>query len=81
MSDGALKVLVVEDESEIREFLISQFIDSGAKAIVIVENFASNLEKVLQDSNIQHIITTQFGFCIAFFRANLQCFRKFNGLS
>lgn len=33
MSEGTLKVLVVEDESEIREFLISQFIDSGALAV------------------------------------------------
>ena len=33
MSEGTLKVLVVEDESEIREFLISQFIDAGALAV------------------------------------------------
>jgi len=43
-----------------------QFSDSGAKAIVIVENFASNLEKVLQDSNIQHVITTQLGDLLGF---------------
>jgi len=33
MSEGSLKVLIVEDESEIREFLISQFIDSGSLAV------------------------------------------------
>ncbi len=43
-----------------------QFTDSGAKAIVIVENFASNLEKILQESNIQHIITTQLGDLLGF---------------
>ncbi len=43
-----------------------QFTDSGAKAIVIVENFASNLEKVLQESNIQHVITTQLGDLLGF---------------
>ncbi len=43
-----------------------QFSDSGAKAIVIVENFASNLEKVLQESNIQHVITTQLGDLLGF---------------
>ncbi len=30
MSENTLRVLVVEDESEIREFLISQFADTGA---------------------------------------------------
>lgn len=43
-----------------------QFSDSGAKAIVIVENFASNLEKVLQEPNIQHVITTQLGDLLGF---------------
>ena len=43
-----------------------QFSDSGAKAIVIVENFASNLENVLQESNIQHVITTQLGDLLGF---------------
>jgi DNA-binding response OmpR family regulator len=32
MSEQNLRVLVVEDESEIREFLVSQFVDSGAAA-------------------------------------------------
>lgn len=38
-----------------------QFKDSGAKAIVIVENFASNLEKVLKNTQIKHIIVTKIG--------------------
>lgn len=32
MADARLKVLIVEDEQEIREFLISQFNDAGAQA-------------------------------------------------
>jgi long-chain acyl-CoA synthetase len=43
-----------------------QFVDSGAKAIVIMENFASNLEKILPDTQIQHIITTQLGDLLGF---------------
>ena len=38
-----------------------QFQDSGAKAIVIAENFASNLEKILPETNIKVIITTSIG--------------------
>ena len=36
-----------------------QLTDSGAKCIVILENFAGTLEEVLGDVNIQHIVTTQ----------------------
>jgi long-chain acyl-CoA synthetase len=38
-----------------------QFKDAGAKAIVILANFASNLEKVLPNTNIQHVIITEMG--------------------
>ena len=38
-----------------------QFNDSGAKAIVIVANFAHNLEKILSHTSIQHIILTELG--------------------
>lgn len=38
-----------------------QFKDSGAKAIVIVANFASSLEKVLASTSIKHIIVTEIG--------------------
>jgi long-chain acyl-CoA synthetase len=43
-----------------------QFNDSGAKAIVIVENFAENLEKILPETSIKHIITTQLGDLLGF---------------
>jgi long-chain acyl-CoA synthetase len=38
-----------------------QLKDSGAKAIVILENFASVLQQVLANTPIEHVITTQPG--------------------
>jgi long-chain acyl-CoA synthetase len=38
-----------------------QFTDSGAKAIVIVENFASNLQEIIQDTEIKTIIVASIG--------------------
>lgn len=43
-----------------------QFKDSGAKAIVILSNFASNLEKILDKTDIQHVIVTQLGDLLGF---------------
>ena len=38
-----------------------QLKDSGAKAIVIVENFCKTLEEVIKATPVQHVITTQIG--------------------
>jgi long-chain acyl-CoA synthetase len=38
-----------------------QFKDSEATAIVIVANFASNLEKIIANTKIKHVIITQLG--------------------
>ena len=38
-----------------------QFIDSGVKAILIAENFASNLEKIIEETSIKTVITTSIG--------------------
>ena len=43
-----------------------QFTDSGAKAIVIAENFAANLEQILGDTNIRTVITTSIGEMLGF---------------
>lgn len=43
-----------------------QFMDSGAKAIVIVANFASYLEKVLPETQIEHIFLTELGDMLSF---------------
>jgi long-chain acyl-CoA synthetase len=41
--------------------LQNQLVDSGAKAIVVVENFASVLQQVYRNSAVQHVITSQIG--------------------
>ncbi|MEQ8473770.1 MAG: AMP-binding protein [Marinoscillum sp.] len=38
-----------------------QFVDSGSKAIVILANFAQNLEEILKDTAIDHVIITELG--------------------
>ena len=38
-----------------------QLKDSGARAIVVVENFASTLQQVLPRTPVEHVITTQIG--------------------
>jgi len=38
-----------------------QLKDSGARAIVILENFASTLQQVLKSTPVEHVITTQVG--------------------
>ena len=48
-----------------------QLKDSGAKAIVIVENFASTLEAVIGKTDVKHVITTQLGDLLGFFKGTL----------
>ena len=43
-----------------------QLRDSGAKAILIVENFANILEKVIDKTEVKHVITTQLGDLLGF---------------
>ena len=38
-----------------------QFKDSGAKAIVIVANFAHNLQQILGETDLKHVIVTELG--------------------
>ena len=38
-----------------------QLKDSGAKAIVIVENFANTLQQVVARTQVEHVVTTQLG--------------------
>lgn len=38
-----------------------QFTDAGVKGIIILENFACNLEKILDETGIELIITTKIG--------------------
>jgi len=43
-----------------------QFVDSGAKAIVIAENFAANLEQILGETQIKTVIVTSIGEMLGF---------------
>jgi long-chain acyl-CoA synthetase len=59
-----------------------QFTDSGAKAIVICENFAANLQQVLGDTQIKTIILTSIGEMLGFAKGMMTNFvvRKIKGL-
>lgn len=43
-----------------------QFVDSGAKAIIIVENFAQKLEEILPETQIKTIFVTSIGEMLGF---------------
>jgi long-chain acyl-CoA synthetase len=48
-----------------------QFIDSGVKAIILAENFASNLEKILPKTSIKTIILTSIGEMLGAVKGNI----------
>jgi long-chain acyl-CoA synthetase len=48
-----------------------QLKDSGAQAIVIVENFAHTLEKVIADTSVEHVVVTRLGDMLDFPKANI----------
>ena len=43
-----------------------QLKDSGAKAIIVVENFCHTLEEVIDNTDVKHVITTQLGDMLKF---------------
>ena len=43
-----------------------QLSDSGAKAIIVMENFCSTLAEVIDQTSVQHVITTQLGDMLKF---------------
>ena len=48
-----------------------QLTDSGARAIVIIENFANVLEKVRDEVPVEHVITTRIGDMLGFPKGTL----------
>lgn len=48
-----------------------QFKDSGAKAIIIAENFAQNLQKIIGETDIKHVILTSAGEMLGFPKGNI----------
>lgn len=51
-----------------------QFTDAGVKAIVIAENFAANLEKVINDTQIKTVILTSIGELLGTFKGAITNF-------
>ena len=51
--------------------MLHQYKDSGVKAIVILENFAFNLEKILSQTQIETVITTTIGDMLGAFKGAL----------
>jgi long-chain acyl-CoA synthetase len=43
-----------------------QLSDSGAKVIIVMENFCQELDKIIDETPIQHVITTQLGDMLNF---------------
>ena len=43
-----------------------QLSDSGARCIIILDNFAHTLERVIDDSAVDHVVTTQIGDLLKF---------------
>ena len=48
-----------------------QFSDSRAKAVVILANFAQNLEKILEDTSIETVVVTEIGDMLGGFKKTL----------
>ncbi len=48
-----------------------QFTDAGVKAIVIAENFAANLEKILPDTGIKTVIISSVGEMLGAFKGRM----------
>lgn len=71
---GALRVgLIVVNTNPLytpRE-MKHQFTDAGVKAVVILANFAHNLEKIFEEIGIQHVIVTELGDQLGFVRGNI----------
>ncbi len=66
---GALKaglIIVNTNPMYTARELRHQLVDSGAKAIVVVENFASVLASVLDEVPLEHVITTGVGDLLDF---------------
>lgn len=66
---GALRaglIIVNTNPMYTKRELHHQLVDSGAKAIVVVENFASVLESVHDEVPLEHIITTGVGDLLDF---------------
>lgn len=51
-----------------------QLNDSSAKAIIVIENFASTLEEVIDDTTVEEVITTQIGDLLGTIKGSIMSF-------
>lgn len=51
-----------------------QFTDSGVKAIIIAENFAANLEKIIDETDINTVIVTSIGGMLGWVKGGITNF-------
>jgi len=71
---GALKaglIVVNTNPLYVPDEMLHQFKDSGAKAIVILSNFAHHLQKIVKETQIEHIIITDIGDLLGGFKGTL----------
>lgn len=54
--------------------MLHQFKDSGVQGIIIAENFAANLEKIIDQTQIKVVITTSIGEMLGFFKGRMTDF-------
>ncbi len=45
-----------------------QLVDSGSRAIIVLENFAHTLEEVIDDSAVEHVVLAAFGDMLGFWK-------------
>ncbi|NMM50507.1 AMP-binding protein [Marinigracilibium pacificum] len=48
-----------------------QFKDSGIETVVIIANFASNLEKIIKNTSIKNVIITELGDMLGFLKGSI----------
>jgi len=74
---AGLVIVNVNPLYTVRE-LSHQLKDSGAKAMIVMENFASTLSEALPMTEVKHIIVTRMGDCLAPIKGLLiNCYLKF----
>ncbi len=48
--------------------LLHQLVDSGSRAIIVLENFAHTLEEVIDESPVEHVVLAAFGDMLGFWK-------------
>ncbi len=51
--------------------MLHQFNDSGATAILILENYAKNLQEILPKTQIKHVMITTIGECMGWLKGSI----------